>query len=367
VQREIRILFKRSRRFRVNTAARVLLLGSTVGVAALAYACTMRDITGVTVGEVVVSPPSATLLEGGTLRFIAQARDVQGVPLPSGGITWSSDDSSLVSVGADGVAEGLQAGQATIWAALEGVRGSATVTVEPGPTIEVTPTLLSFRTSLGGAPPDPKVVQINNTGGGTLAALSASVEYLQGGSTGWLSLSLAGTTAPTNLTVSALSGPLSAGIHTATILVAAQGAKNSPLSIPVQVEVTLDQPIIALAPTTLEFEVERDGPAPAPKTVQVTNVGGGTLSGLEALASGGWLSASLTGTTAPTQLLVEANPAGLAVGNYQGTIVVRSSLAGVPNQSVGVTFRVVTPPSANLGVTKSGPPTAFVETLWSSS
>jgi hypothetical protein len=283
-----------------------------------------------------------------------------GGSLPSGGITWSSDDSSLVSVGADGVAEGLQAGQTNIWATLEGVRGSATVTVEPGPTIEVTPAILSFRTSLGGSPPDPKVVQIINTGGGTLAALSASVEYLQGGATGWLSLSLAGTTAPTNLTVSALTGPLSAGIHTATIRVAAQGAKNSPLSIPVQVEVTLDQPIIALSPTTLEFEVERDGPSPAPKTVQVSNAGGGTLSGLEALAPGGWFSASLTGTTAPTQLLVEADPAGLAVGNYQGTIVVRSSLAGIANQSVGVTFRVVTPPSANLGVTKSGPPTAFV-------
>ena len=344
----------------MNIGTRSFLLAGAAALVGLAYACTMRDITGVSVGEVSVSPPSANLVEGSTLRFTALAKDLLGNPIPVGAVTWSSDNPSLVSIASDGTAQGLQAGQTTIWANLEGVRGSATVTVAPGPTIGVNPASLSLRASFGGPSPDPSVLQITNAGGGTLAGLSASVEYPQGGATGWLTPSLSGTTAPTSLTVSALTGSLSAGTHTATIRVTAQGAKNSPLLIPVQVEITLDQPVIALSPTAVEFEVERDGPAPAPRTVQVTNAGGGTLSGLEALAPGGWLSGTLTSTTAPTQLLVQVNPAGLGIGSYSGTIIVRSSLAGVPIQELDVTLRVVTPPTANLGVTKTGPSAAFV-------
>ena len=356
-------LVKRPRRLRVITLKRILLLGGAVALAALAYACTMRDITGVAVGEVVVSPSSATLLEGGTIRFTAQARDVKGNPLPVGNVGWSSDAPSLVSVGSDGTAEALQPGQTTIWATLEGVRGSASVTVQPAPAIAVAPQSISLWAPAGESVSEPVVLQITNAGAGTLTGLSASVEYAQGGATGWLGLSLAGTTAPTTLSVSALTASLSVGIHRATVQVTAQGAKNSPISIPVEVEISLDKPIISLSPTTLAFEVERDGPAPSPGTVQVTNSGPGTLSGLQILVPAdavGWLSASLSSSTAPAQLQVQINPAGLAVGTYEASVLVRSTLAGVQSQSVDVILTVVPPPLADLGVTKSGSATAFV-------
>ena len=53
---------------------RIILSVAIVGLLVLAYACTIRDITGVPVGSVVVQPSSVTLLEGGTQRFTAQAR-----------------------------------------------------------------------------------------------------------------------------------------------------------------------------------------------------------------------------------------------------------------------------------------------------
>jgi large repetitive protein len=354
-------LFERTWRFWVIKGAKPLLSVGAMGLAVLAYACTMRDVTGVEVGEVLVSPSSATLLEGESLRFTAQARDILGNPLPVGAVTWSSDDPSAVAVGADGTARGLQAGQSLVWATLDGVRGSASVAVAPGPTIAAEPASLNFQASFGGPSPNPVQVRITNSGGGALEGLSATVEYPAGSPAGWVTLSLTGTTAPTDLTVSAVTGSLSAGTYSATVRVASQGARNSPVSIPLELEISLDQPVIDLSASSLEFQVEAGGPAPAPRTIQVTNAGGGNLTGLQVLAPGGWLSASLSSTSAPAQLLVQVNPTGLTEGTYQSGIVVRSSLSGVQNQSVDVTLTVVTPPSADLQLTKTGPAAAFVD------
>ncbi len=306
----------------------------------------------------MVQPPNATLVEGETLGFTARATSDIGDPLPTGTVRWSSEAPLVVSIGADGTAEALKVGQGVITATLEGKKGQALVTVEPGPTISVDVPSISLVSAVGAAPPDPSVIQITNTGGGTLGGLSASVQYAQGGASNWLAIALGGTTAPTNLSVTILTGQLGAGTHDATILVSAGAARNSPVSIPVQVVLTLDQPLIQLTPSELEFEVIEGEAPPPPISVQVTNVGGGELSGLETLVSaGGWLSASLSATTAPTQVQIQPNPAGLEVGLYEGEVLVRSDLALNQGQ-LDVILRVVAPPKANLEVQKTGPATA---------
>ena len=156
------------------------------------------------------------------------------------------------------------------------------------------------------------IVQITNVGGGELEGLAASVEYQQGQPTDWLNLSLAGTTAPTNLTISVVTAELQEGTYNANVVLTSPTAGNSPVTIPVELRLTLTDPVISLVPVTLEFEVVAGEGPPAAKLVEVTNAGGGELTGLEALVPpGSWLEASLSGTTAPAQLSVEPDPTGL--------------------------------------------------------
>jgi PKD repeat protein len=74
-------------------------------------------------------------------------------------------------------------------------------------------------------------VNVTNAGGGTLSALAVGdIQYGHKQPTGWLQAGLAGTTAPTTLTLGAATGTLAAGTYTATVQVSssAAGVTNSP-------------------------------------------------------------------------------------------------------------------------------------------
>ena len=264
---------------------RFLVSGVALGIVAFAYGCTVRNIIGVTVGSVEVQPSSITILEGETQRLTAQVRDEFGQILPSGNVTWSSDAPSVFSIDSTtGEGQALTPGQATIWATLLGTRGSGTVSVEPGPSIVVGGPSLLFSGSVGGTAIDPITLLITNGGGGSVGGISAAVQYAEGAPAGWLSLALDGTSAPTTLTVSGQLGLLEEGVYDATLVLASQDAKISPVSVPVQAVVILDRPVIGLNPGALEFQVEAAGAPPTPQTVQVTNQGGGDLSDLQAMS-----------------------------------------------------------------------------------
>jgi len=321
-----------------------LTAGLVLGLAMFAHACTTRDVTVVPVGSVEVQPSSLTVLEGETQRLTAQVKDQSGRTLPSGAVTWSSDAPSVFSIDSTGLGEALAPGEATVWAALLGTRGSARVLVEPGPSIVVSESSLLFSGTVGGTDPDPITLAITNGGGGSVGGISASVHYAEGGAAGWLSLALAGTSAPTTLVVTGLLGPLEEGTYEATLLLASQDDRISAVTVPVQAVVILDKPIIGLSPEALEFRAEAAGASPAPETVQVTNQGGGVLADLQAtslyVGVGGWLSATLTGTTAPTELRVQPDPSGLSPGTYTAEVRVMGPGALNTPLPLGVTFTI---------------------------
>ncbi|MCJ7626881.1 MAG: Ig-like domain-containing protein, partial [Longimicrobiales bacterium] len=323
---------------------RSLTTGLALGIVAFAQACTIRDITEVPVVSVEVQPSSITILEGETQRLTAQAKDEFGGNQPSGTVTWSSDAPSVFSIDNTGTGEALAPGHATIWATVFGTRGSGSISVGLGPRIVVSEPSLLFSGSLGGPGPNPITLRVTNGGGGSVGGISATVQYPEGGTAGWLSLALAGTSAPTTLTVSSLNGLLEEGIYDATLLLASRDARTSPVTVPVQAVVILDKPIIRLDPQALEFHAEAAGALPAPQTVQVTNRRGGGLSDLQAsilyLGTGSWLSASLTGTTAPTELLIQPAPSGLNPGTYIAEVRVAGPGALNTPLAVDVTFTI---------------------------
>jgi uncharacterized repeat protein (TIGR01451 family) len=100
--------------------------------------------------------------------------------------------------------------------------------------------------------------------------------------------------------------------------------------------------------------------------VAVTNEGGGTLTGLSASVwyggpTAGWLSASLSGSMAPTQLTVTADSRALLPGTYNGEVRLASPVAVNSPKSIPVAFVVARPPEvSDVSLTMSGPTVALI-------
>jgi uncharacterized repeat protein (TIGR01451 family) len=329
------------------------------GAALLVLACTSESVVGVTVGSVSVSPASTTLLVGEARSLSAEVRDERGALIPGTGVSWSSTDASVVSVTPGGIAEGLAQGDAQVRATVDGVTGSATVTVEPGPAIVATPATVAIFALADSDPPDAVEVEITNGGSGALTGLAAAVEYGAGQSGGWLSVSLASSSAPATLVLTATSSSLPMGDYDAVVRITSPTASNSPVDLPVRLSLTDDRPLLRLVPAAVGFAAVRGGAAPPPQEVEIQNAGGGHATGLAASISyqgtGGWLAANLADDAPPTVVVLTASLGTLAADTYRATVEVTSPDALNSPVQMAVTFVVGAEPAADLAVVKSGP------------
>jgi len=237
------------------------------------------------------------------------------------------------------------------------------LTVNGSPTIGLSPTSVSFNAPASGADPAAQTVSISNLGGGLVSGLDGSVSY-QGGVTGWLTTSLSGTTAPATLTLNATTGSLATGSYSATVTITSSTAANSPITLPVTFAVGATSAGISVSPATLTFAAIRGGSAPAAQTVNVTNTGGQPLTGLTASvgshsSGSGWLSATLSGTTAPATLSIRPqNSLPTTAGPHTAVVSVSSPVAGNSPQTIDVTVEVpqvsVAPSSDAISVPTGG-------------
>ena len=121
----------------------------------------------------------------------------------------------------------------------------------------------------------------------------------------------------------------------------------------------------------MSFSGTTPGTDPAAKNVQVTNSGGGTLTGLAAAVSygagqaTGWLAASLNTATAPATLTLQPGLGSLAPGSYNATVSVSSSVAANSPQSISVTLVVTAlqPPAAPSGL-KANAGAGHIDLAW---
>lgn len=329
-----------------------------------ASGCSEVDVTTVDVASVDVAPPSASVMVNATTRLTATVFGNGGERLTGRRVDWSSEDESIATVDGDGVVRGVSPGSTTIRATSEGAAGTATVNVGQGPAIALSAASASFAGRQGGADPAQQSIAITNAGGGTLDELTVAIAYADGQPGGWLTAELAGSTAPTSVSLRAAIGSLSAGTYAATVTVSSSATAGSAKVIDVTFVIGDAQPAIALSPTSLEFEALERGANPAAQSVQIANAGGGSLTGLTVSLTypggqpGGWLSATLGGTTAPATVTVAAQTGSLAPGTYTATIGVASTAAANSPQTVGVTFVVLDAPP----VIAVSPTTVSVET-----
>jgi uncharacterized protein YjdB len=98
-------------------------------------------VTQVPVASVDVAPASGSIEIGQTIQLTATPKDASGNPLSGRTVTWSSSNSAVATVDANGLVSGVTAGAATITATSDGHSGTADITVTEAPvsSVEITP------------------------------------------------------------------------------------------------------------------------------------------------------------------------------------------------------------------------------------
>jgi hypothetical protein len=110
------------------------------------------------------------------------------------------------------------------------------------PVLRVEPDRLDFSATAGGPNPSPKNLTITNAGSGTLNWTARVVNAP------WLALSATRGTAPSTITASVNIAGLAAGSFSGLIVIEAPGAQNSPVAVPVTLE--LQRPADRTPPRT---------------------------------------------------------------------------------------------------------------------
>ena len=164
---------RESGRTAVAVAAALIAVGS----------CGPAEVVGPPGGavrSVAVTPGQALLTHlGETVRFTAAVRRDSG-SVGGGGVRWESTDASVVAVDGSGVATARGNGTAEVRASLEGVSGTATVTVEQRPAA-----LSVFgdgQRTLAGLPlPGSVGVLVQDAGGRPVAGVAVRFAVVSGG------------------------------------------------------------------------------------------------------------------------------------------------------------------------------------------
>ncbi len=196
-----------------------------------------------------------------------------------------------------------------------------------------------------------ETVDVTNGGDRPLTGLSATIAYT-GPTQGWLQATLGGS-APTTLSLTTNTTGLAVGSYHATVHIASGLAGVDPKDVAVDLTVS-PGPAIQLSRTAVTVNASYSVNPPA-QTVNVTNSGGGSLTGLSlgTIAYGGgqptgWLAASFDQAQAPATLTLAVTSAALAEGTYTATIPILSPVASNSPVAITVTLNVGPPPSITL-------------------
>jgi uncharacterized membrane protein len=235
---------------------------------------------------------------------------------------------------------------------------SVTVTyvVDPPSVLQLSRASVPISAQANAPLPGTQTVNITNSGGGAINGIAPGTIIYSTGASGWLSASVTSSTTPSTLTLTVLSTALAVGNYSATVPVTSTTTGVTPLNVIVTYTVSAAPvpPAINLSGTTVTFNATGGGAIPASQQINITNAGGGTLTGLTAPISytsgSGWLTAVLGSATAPATLTLQPS-AVLAVGTYSATVAVTAAGASNSPQNIAVTYTVTAPPVIQLAST----------------
>lgn len=210
----------------------------------------------------------------------------------------------------------------------------------PAPTMALAPTSLTFTEHVSDPVPAAQSVTVQNTDIGTLGWTAT----VRAPAPAWISLSNATGTDNESFTVNVNWQGMTPGTYTAYVDITDSGARNSPRSLPVTLQVLPDPtPAIQLTPTSLSFVGFSTDALPAAKSVQVQNSGGvGSLywSAAVRAPAPAWLTLGSTSGTDNDSFTVSVNWQGLFPGNYTAYVDVTDAGANNSPQTVTVSVQV---------------------------
>ncbi len=319
-------------------------------VASVVSSCADVTVTQVAVAAVEVVPETVSLLPRESVQLSVTALDASGQSLPGRTVEWTALDPEVATVSESGLVRGVATGTGRIHARVEGRSSTALIEVGSPPRIALSQADIHFSATAGEGSTQPVSVEVTNGGGGILTGLGTSIEWVAGPG-GWLDAALSSTSAPTTLSLRASAGGLSPGRYEAEVAVTPSGSGATPGRLAVVFQVTERHPTIGVSPGAVGFASSEGQGTPPPQTVRITNVGGGSFTGLNAsisyAAAGatGWLDATLHSDSAPSDLTLRVTPQDLATGVYEAEVHITA--AGVPGTAVvHVRYRYGEPPPA---------------------
>jgi large repetitive protein len=200
------------------------------------------------------------------------------------------------------------------------------------PTVSLTaPASLTFSYTPGSTPPASQLLPV-------AASSPTTVNVAVTSGSSWLSVTPSSGSTPVSFGVSVNTTGLSGGVLTGNIQITATGATNSPLNVPVTLNVAAGT--LTVPTTALTFNYTTGGSTPAAQSVSVSGTSGISFTTAAATTTGGtWLSATPSGTV-PASVSISVNPSGLAAGAYSGTVTVTASGATGSPAVIPVTLNV---------------------------
>ena len=197
--------------------------------------------------------------------------------------------------------------------------------------ISALPTSLTFSAQVGGAAPAAQSFVLSSSG--SLLAWTAVPNV------SWLTASPRSGNTGTSVTITPNITGLAAGTYNGSIQVVAKGSQNSPLSIPTTLVLSNQPVILAGSPSSLNMVGATTTLNPVGQNFAVTNAGTGALN-FTAATDSAWLAVTPASGIAPAPVTVNATSVGLAVGQYNGNVILSSAQANNSPLSMPVSLRV---------------------------
>jgi len=205
------------------------------------------------------------------------------------------------------------------------------------PRMNLDPSVLNFNADQNGPNPPAQSVAVYNVGVGTLNWTAAADP-----NDTWLSLTDESGSDGDNFGVHVDIVSLAPATYQSQIEVTDPNASNSPQYVAVTLVVAPTTPIIDASPPSLSFVAEEGGSNPASKSVQVSNLNGGTLAWTAAVVDPNdtWLSLTDASGGDGDTFGVHVDVTGLTADTYEADIQITDPNASNSPQCVSVTLLV---------------------------
>lgn len=185
--------------------------------------------------------------------------------------------------------------------------------------ITVSPSQLTFNTSINGTAGSQNLVVVSNNG----SAAGFTATTFPSGT--WLSVTPSSSTTPQVLSVSVSAGSMAAGAYAGFITITS-GSSSSTVPVVLNVNSSGSSPIVA-TPASVSLNFEMGSTVPQSQQVSVSSSGTSNLTFTATTSTnnnGNWLSVNPSSGTTPTSVTISVNPSNLTAGAYSGAVAINS-------------------------------------------